>query len=343
MSCDNHTPLKSLPVAAANTHSTSEMLAHLWKCCSAVHSVLSYFLYGSFGFLSRLIPPFIRSSLSTREEPGDLERCGRPLSKNDSPAIAKNHVIRLNEDDQAVCHGELADLVPYEPRFNEELGQGSTSLIARIKPGVVVKYPRYSWWHSEAADSHAFVKDIKLMTLSIYVFDWSGVARQRKPFTIFTKRASFIPICGQRISYYTPTLKASSIFYSAILGAHEFTIFPLLSASPVQKNVLESQSSGNNPEQSKPPGSHPKLAQIFRVSATVGSTFSLHPAWAQRIFLATWASGGADFGARFKPDIFLNAIAALVNFCGDVNGTHAETYLSRLTKYSFVVKTYLIY
>ncbi|KAJ5165547.1 uncharacterized protein N7500_007377 [Penicillium coprophilum] len=137
------------------------MLAHLWKCCSAVHSVVRYFLYGSFGFLSRLVPPFIRNSLSTREEPDDLERCGRPLSKNDSPAIAKNHVLGLNEEDQAVFPGGIANPVLYEPRFNETLSQGSTSLIARMKPGVVVKCPRYSWWHSEAADAHPFVKDIK--------------------------------------------------------------------------------------------------------------------------------------------------------------------------------------
>ncbi|CAG8374594.1 unnamed protein product [Penicillium salamii] len=51
--------------------------------------------------------------------------------------------------------------VPYEPRFDEILSQGSTSLISRIKPGVVVKCPRFSWWHSEAANAHTFVKDIK--------------------------------------------------------------------------------------------------------------------------------------------------------------------------------------
>jgi hypothetical protein len=99
--------------------------------------------------------------LSTREEPDDLERCGRPLSKNDSPAIAKNHVLGLNEEDQAVFPGGIADPVLYEPRFNETLSQGSTSLIARMKPGVVVKCPRYSWWHSETADAHPFVKDTK--------------------------------------------------------------------------------------------------------------------------------------------------------------------------------------
>ncbi|CAG7929304.1 unnamed protein product [Penicillium olsonii] len=136
------------------------MLAYLWKCCSAVHLVLIFFLYGSLGFLSRLVPPFIRNSSSTGEEPDDLERCGRPQLNNDYPAIAKTLALGLNEEDQ-VLPGGIADLVRYEPRCNETLSQGSTSLIVRMKPGVVVKCPRYSWWHSKTADAHPFVKDIK--------------------------------------------------------------------------------------------------------------------------------------------------------------------------------------
>jgi hypothetical protein len=98
--------------------------------------------------------------LFTREEPDDLE-CGRRLSRNDSQAAAKNHVLGSNEEEEAVLPDEIADPVLYEPHFDETLSQGSTSLIARIKPGVVVKCPRYSWWHSEAAEVHPFVKDIK--------------------------------------------------------------------------------------------------------------------------------------------------------------------------------------
>ncbi|KAJ5343116.1 uncharacterized protein N7506_002940 [Penicillium brevicompactum] len=136
------------------------MLSQLWKYCANVHSAIRSLLYGSFGFIHRLVPPFIKDYLSTREEPHNLERCGGPLSENDSPTIAKNHVLRLDERDEVVFPSINPDLVPYEP-FNETLGQGSTSLIARIKPGVVIKYPRFSWWHSEAADSHALIKDIK--------------------------------------------------------------------------------------------------------------------------------------------------------------------------------------
>lgn len=121
------------------------MLSRLWKCCSAVHSILKYLLYGSFGFISRLLTPFIRYSLSTHEEPHDLESCGHPPS----------------DENQAVSSSGNANPVLYEP-LSEILSVGSTSLIARIKPGVVVKCPRYSWWHStEAANANSFVREIK--------------------------------------------------------------------------------------------------------------------------------------------------------------------------------------
>ncbi|CAG8207355.1 unnamed protein product [Penicillium salamii] len=132
------------------------MFAHLWKCWSVFHSALSYLIYGSLGFIYRLVPPFIKNSLSTPEEPDDLERCGR-----DTPSITNNNILKSNEEEQYASVGEVASLVPYEPLSNEPLSQGSTSLITRIKPGVVVKCPRFSWWHSETADSNPFVKDIK--------------------------------------------------------------------------------------------------------------------------------------------------------------------------------------
>lgn len=132
------------------------MFAHLWKCWSVFHSALSYLIYGSLGFIYRLVPPFIKNSLSTPEEPDDLERCGR-----DTPSITNNNILKSNEEEQYASVGEVASLVPYEPLSNEPLSQGSTSLITRINPGVVVKCPRFSWWHSETADSNPFVKDIK--------------------------------------------------------------------------------------------------------------------------------------------------------------------------------------
>lgn len=134
---------------------------HHWECYSAFYAALKHCLYGAFGFFSHILPPFIRTYLFTREKPHDLEACGRPLSKNDSPTIAKDHSLGSAEEDKAVIPGEIVDPVLYEPPLKEILSQGSTSLIARVRLGVVVKCPRYSWWHSEAAETHSFVKDIK--------------------------------------------------------------------------------------------------------------------------------------------------------------------------------------
>lgn len=94
------------------------------------------------------MPRFFRYSFSAREE---------HLSKNDCPTIMKDNASGSAKEDQ----GEIAEPVLYEPPFNEILGEGSTSLIGRVNPGVVIKCPRYSWWHSEAAENHPFVKDIK--------------------------------------------------------------------------------------------------------------------------------------------------------------------------------------
>lgn len=51
--------------------------------------------------------------------------------------------------------------VPYEPLLGEILGEGSTSRIARVAPGVVIKCPRFSWWHSKTAADKWFVRDMK--------------------------------------------------------------------------------------------------------------------------------------------------------------------------------------
>lgn len=51
--------------------------------------------------------------------------------------------------------------VPYEPLLGEILGEGSTSHIARIAPGVIIKCPRFSWWHSKKAAEKWFVRDMK--------------------------------------------------------------------------------------------------------------------------------------------------------------------------------------
>ncbi|KAL3470112.1 kinase-like domain-containing protein [Aspergillus californicus] len=93
--------------------------------------------------------------------PDDHKEWGRQLSENDPPTIAKDNTSGLAKEDQAVFSGVIADAFLYEPPFTETLSQGSASLIARVSPGVVVKVPRYSWWHSEAASNHPFVKGIR--------------------------------------------------------------------------------------------------------------------------------------------------------------------------------------
>jgi len=58
-------------------------------------------------------------------------------------------------------HIEKEIPVPYEPPLGEILGEGSTCHIARLAPGVVIKCPRFSWWHSKNAVDKWFVRDMK--------------------------------------------------------------------------------------------------------------------------------------------------------------------------------------
>ncbi|CAG8318863.1 unnamed protein product [Penicillium nalgiovense] len=52
--------------------------------------------------------------------------------------------------------------VPYDPPLLDEiLGEGSTSRIARVAPGVIIKCPRFSWWYSKAAVDKWFVRGMR--------------------------------------------------------------------------------------------------------------------------------------------------------------------------------------
>jgi hypothetical protein len=136
------------------------MLFLLWKCCSIFHALLANFFHCSLRLVSRLLPLTSGKSLFTRERPDDLERCDRPLSKDNSLAATNDNDLGPSEEYRTI----LADnLVPYDPNLDEVLSQGSTSFIARTKPGIVVKYPRFKWWDSKAAlaETHTLVKDIK--------------------------------------------------------------------------------------------------------------------------------------------------------------------------------------
>ncbi|OJD12316.1 serine/threonine protein kinase [Emergomyces pasteurianus Ep9510] len=79
------------------------------------------------------------------------------LVKSIPPKDSQTHI----EENKAVAWNESSELVVYDPHLKEVLDHGSTSIITRIKPGVVLKSPRYSWWHSPTAESHDSVKHIK--------------------------------------------------------------------------------------------------------------------------------------------------------------------------------------
>lgn len=75
------------------------------------------------------------------------------------------HATSTTEDSVATNINEDAPvedtLVIYEPVVGEALGEGSTCYIARVAPGVIIKYPRFSWWYSETAALKWFVQDMK--------------------------------------------------------------------------------------------------------------------------------------------------------------------------------------
>ncbi|KAJ5935906.1 hypothetical protein N7454_005204, partial [Penicillium verhagenii] len=133
------------------------MLLHLWRYCSVVREVLSGWLYR---LTYHLISRTNELSRSIPEEPDDLEQCQRPFSENDHPAVAKTNILAFSENHQPGIPDQKADPILYEPHLTEILGQGSASLIARMRPGVVLKYPRFMWWLAETG-SHPSVQDVK--------------------------------------------------------------------------------------------------------------------------------------------------------------------------------------
>jgi hypothetical protein len=46
---------------------------------------------------------------------------------------------------------KASERVFYKPPIGENLNIGSTSLIGRLRLGIVLKSPHYSWWHSPTA------------------------------------------------------------------------------------------------------------------------------------------------------------------------------------------------
>lgn len=52
-------------------------------------------------------------------------------------------------------------LVANDPPPGEVLSNGSTAIVTRIGDGLVLKSPRYSWWHLSTESKHDLVKDMK--------------------------------------------------------------------------------------------------------------------------------------------------------------------------------------
>lgn len=55
---------------------------------------------------------------------------------------------------------ERLRLREYNPCLDTILGRGSTSVIVRLRPHVVLKYPRYRWWDQQDGEDK-FVDSIK--------------------------------------------------------------------------------------------------------------------------------------------------------------------------------------
>ncbi|KAJ5550608.1 hypothetical protein N7535_001448 [Penicillium sp. DV-2018c] len=99
--------------------------------------------------------------LANREKPDDADCFRGPVNGKQPPGTADDtHTTSITESPSAI-NIETEDPVPYEPPLGEILGEGSTCRIARVAPGVIIKCPRFSWWHSKTVANKWFVQDMK--------------------------------------------------------------------------------------------------------------------------------------------------------------------------------------
>lgn len=70
-------------------------------------------------------------------------------------------IARVDDATTAATSITTLEHLRYNPSVEQVLSSGSTSIVGRLKPGVVLKYPRFSWWKSSTAEAHNIVKDIK--------------------------------------------------------------------------------------------------------------------------------------------------------------------------------------
>lgn len=132
----------------------SKMLTRIWKQISSFFSGVKYYLCRP--IVS--IKPFpLKNRLSNYEGLDDIECCRDPCIEGQTLSAADDEREFSIKGDKGV----VINPVPYEPLLGEVLAEGSTSRIARMAPGVVIKYPRFSWWHSKEPADKWFVQDMK--------------------------------------------------------------------------------------------------------------------------------------------------------------------------------------
>lgn len=73
-------------------------------------------------------------------------------------SFAENNIVVCHE---AKGHHLDEPLVANDPPSGEVLSNGSTAIVTRIGDGLVLKSPRYSWWHLSTESTHDLVKDMK--------------------------------------------------------------------------------------------------------------------------------------------------------------------------------------
>ncbi|KAJ5111753.1 hypothetical protein NUU61_001383 [Penicillium alfredii] len=75
------------------------------------------------------------------------------------------HQLQFTSIPQIIAAAPGVDSSNNGPCSNNVIGgsclEGSTSRIALLAPGVIIKCPRFSWWHSKAAVDKWFVRDMK--------------------------------------------------------------------------------------------------------------------------------------------------------------------------------------
>nr|KMM68416.1 hypothetical protein CPAG_04743 [Coccidioides posadasii RMSCC 3488] len=328
-------------------------------------------------------------------------------AKSTPPKDSQTHI----EENRAVAWNGSSELVAYDPLVKEVVDHGSTSIITRIKPGVVLKSPRYSWWHSPSAESHDSVRHIKhsfnveeqilgilgdhpriiqygssqnfiFCSALIGVIDtvlrlqWCSQAAETiqyihqkgvihsdlRPENYLLHRNSggilnlFLSDFGGSTSgvidgghlpdsgFFDPrkpwvSTKATDIFS---LGSVLYTImtghWPYKCAG-LFGSLKEKLSYGERVDElfslaENETVCHPFIisevlksycgSSYLRIDATVSPTFSFHSIQTQSAFLAAGTGRSANVRARSKFDIFCDSIATFIDFCGNINGTHAE-------------------